>query len=112
MEAKKVIKSINFKILSKPWSIRLLSKKHYQKKHGRDSIAIADVNKRRIDLSPAGKGFDTIVHELVHAYLSELCLHSCDLDDDNLEEIFSELLSKRGYEILRLAEKLKEKVRK
>lgn len=103
---------INFKVLTKPWRIRLLDKERYAKKHGTDSLAITHVQKRRIDLSPRGHDRDTIIHELVHAYLAELCVHSCDLDDDNLEEIFAELLSRRGLEMLRLADRLKTAVSK
>lgn len=100
-----------FKVLSKNWTIRLLDKTRYAKKHGTDSLAITHVQKRRIDLSPKGRDLDTITHELVHAYLSELCVHSCDLDDENLEEIFAELLSRRGQEMLNLAKRLRDKVR-
>ncbi len=98
---------IPFKVLTKAWRLRILDKKTYAKKHGTDSLAITHVQKRRIDLSPKGLDKDTIIHELVHAYLAELCVHSCDLDDDNLEEIFAELMSRRGAELLRLADRLK-----
>lgn len=101
---------IEFKILSKPWTLRVLPKSKYKKKHGIDSIGITDANKRRIDISPFGTDKETIIHELVHAYFAELCLHSTDLDNDNLEEVFAELLSKRGLELLKLADKLYKKI--
>lgn len=101
---------IPFEILSKPWTLRLLKKKKYRSKHGDDSVAICHVNKRRIDLGPNGTDLDTIIHELVHGFIGELCFHSADLDDDALEEIFSELMAKRGRELLDLADALHNKI--
>lgn len=97
---------IQFEILGKPWELRLLKKKKYLKSNGSDSVAITDVNKRRIDIGPNGRDKETIIHELVHAYLGEMCTHSADLDSDSSEEIFCELMAKRGDELLRLADSL------
>lgn len=98
--------TLEFDITGKKWTMRLLSKKQYRKKYGRDSVAITNIDKRRIDVSHKGVDKETFVHELVHAYLGEFCTHSADLDDENLEEIFAELMAKRGDEILKLADKL------
>lgn len=100
------MKEIKISILSKKWTVRIMSKKRYKRCNGKDSVAIANIHKRRIDLSPKGRDKETIVHELVHAYLAEMCTHSCDLDNDNLEEIFAELMARRGEEILKLSHTL------
>jgi hypothetical protein len=97
---------IKFSILGKPWKLRTLGKKEYSKKHGGDSIAITHVHKRYIDLSPKGTDRATIIHECVHAWLSEICTHSADLDEQCSEEIFAELMAKFGYQILAQAEDL------
>lgn len=97
---------IQFTILGKSWTLRLLKKRRYKRKYGADSVAITDTNKRYVDLGPLGRDRETIIHELVHAYLAEICTHSADLDNDNLEEIFAELMAKRGLELLRLADRL------
>ncbi len=101
-----MIPKISFEILGKPWTIRLLQKKKYKAKNGSDSVAITDGDKRRIDLGPKGRDRETIIHELVHAFLWEMCLHSADLDVYALEEVFAEMMAKRGQEILDLADKL------
>ncbi len=97
---------IKFKILGKPWQLRLLTKELYKKKRGWDSVAITLMHKSKIDLSPRGLDKETLIHELVHAYMYELCMHSADLDVDAKEEIFAELMAKRGYELLTLADRL------
>lgn len=97
---------IDFEIMGKKWVLRVLKKKKYHKKNGTDSMAITYTDKRRIDVGPDGHSKETVVHELVHAYLAEICTLSALLDDEQLEEIFAELMSKRGREMLDLADKL------
>ena len=97
---------LKFKVLGKWWRIRKMTKKQYRKKHGEDSIAITVMHKRRIDISPRGMDLDTICHELVHVYTDEMCVRSMDFTLHDMEEFYAELLSKRGLEIIRQAEKL------
>lgn len=97
---------IEFKILDKDWKIRLLGRKKYVKKHGNKSLALAKGWKREIDVHPNGVSVQTLIHELVHAYLNEMCLLSADLTVENLEEIFAELMAKRGRELLDLSDEL------
>ena len=98
---------IPFKVLGKTWKLRILSKKRYHKKHGKDSLAISVLYKRRIDIPAKKISLETMVHELVHAYLHEMCYKSThDITTDDLEEIFAELMAKRGTELLKLAANL------
>jgi len=107
-----VLRSIKFKVIGKTWTLRCLDEKQYNKKEIRaNSVAITYVHKRRIDLSPLGTDKESIIHELVHAYLSEMCIYSSELDADAMEEFFAELMAKRGQEILDLASDLAEKVK-
>lgn len=97
---------ITFEILGKRWNLRVLKKRRYRKSNGYDSVAVTHINKRRIDIGPSGMDLETVIHELVHAYLTEICTKSAELDDVQLEEIFAELMAKRGREMLNLADKL------
>lgn len=102
---------IKFKVIGKPWTLRVLTQKQYDKKKAREgSVAITYIHKRRIDLSLLGYDKESITHELVHSYLSEMCVHSAELDADAIEEFFAELMAKRGQEILDLAEDLSDKI--
>lgn len=105
------MKRINFKIMGKDWVLRLLKRKEYDKRHGRGSVGITHMHKRRIDLQPQGMDLETIIHELTHAYMVEICTGSVDLDDEQIEEVFAELFAKRGREMLDLADKLHNTVR-
>jgi len=92
---------LDFFILGKEWTLRVLSEKYFRKKNGGAAAAVTKVHKRRIELRPKFLDRETIVHELVHAYLYELCLHSTnDMSLADLEEIFAELMAKRGKELL------------
>lgn len=103
--------SINFLVLGKRWRLKLLKSKKYNKKNGKDSIAITYTTDREIHVSPKGLDQETITHELVHAYMSELCVNSCRWDADDAEEFFCELMAKRGYEVLGLSRLLWTKLR-
>ena len=106
------MKSIKFKILGRKWELRLMKRRAYKHKNGSDSLAMTRSHKRRIDISPRGLDKATIGHELVHAYIAEMCLHSSDLEHAAFEEFFCELLSKRGQEILNLAQAIYKELKK
>jgi hypothetical protein len=101
-----MIKVLLFKVMGKKWTLKAMSKRDYREKYGKDSVAITDVNKRIIALSPKGTDLETILHEVWHAYQGEICIHSADLDEDSVEEIQAELFSKRGAEMQKLGAKL------
>lgn len=93
-------------MLNKPWIAVILSNKKYDKKYKDGSLASTEGWKRRLFFSKLGVDRETVTHELVHAYLTEMCSDSCKLNVSNLEEIYAELLSKRGYELLTLSESI------
>lgn len=105
---------IDFKILSKKWQLRVLRGRKYNKKKERTgSLGITFGWKRRIDIHKKALTFDrisaieNIVHELTHAYLAESGVDSTtELSVFDLEEIFAEMLAKRGRELLDLADKI------
>lgn len=98
---------IKFKIAGKRWKLRILHEDQYIKKHGPGSYAMTIMHRRRIDInSPTGLDRETLIHELVHAYMSEFCTSSSKIKAIELEEIFCELMAKRGEEILTLADDL------
>lgn len=98
----------HFKVLGKNWRAVMLTKKQYKRKKARaNSTAITFCHKRRIDFQPSGFDRETMLHELVHSYMYEMCIYSTqELSSSDLEEVFAELFAKRGEEMLALADKL------
>lgn len=106
-------KKVKFNILGREWTAAVLPDKAYQKKHRQsDSWGITDGDKREIDILPKGLVRVTMIHELVHAYMFEMAMSSVDFDNDNLEEVFAELMAHRGEEILTLADTLLKRLKK
>jgi len=102
---------LEFFILGKEWTLRVLSEKYFKKKNGNAAAAVTKVHKRRIELRPKFLDRETIVHELFHAYLSEMCLHSTnELTVADMEEICAELMAKRGIELLAKADWVEEEI--
>lgn len=91
----------------------MYSKRTYRKRNGKDSIAICLLHKRRIEVSMVkddAQRLETVVHELYHAYVYEMCTHSANLDHDAREEVGAEIMSKRGYELLQLGDVLNDRL--
>lgn len=103
---------IKFKILGKVWEVRLLDKRRFKKIHGDTALAVT-WSDRVMDLGPRGRDIETIRHELVHAYQKEMCLCSVEkMTADDMEEWIAELIGRRGPELLALADKLFERIKK
>jgi hypothetical protein len=101
------VEKLRFEVLGKKWTLKVLKPKKYVKKHGYDSVAVTLGWKRKIFIHQEGVDKETLIHEIVHAFLHELCLKSTtQITTDDLEEIFAELMAKHGREILDLADSL------
>jgi len=101
------VKKLKFEILGKKWILKVLKPKKYVKKHGYDSVAVTLGWERKIFVHGEGIDKETLVHELVHAFLHELCFKSTNsITAEDLEEIFAELMAKYGRELLDLADSL------
>jgi hypothetical protein len=94
------VKEIPTTVLGKVWVIRLMKRKKYKKKNGGDSRALVYFEKRRIDLSPRGRELEIITHELVHAFLYEMCVDPHTMTVDDLEEVYCDLMAKHGQTLL------------
>jgi hypothetical protein len=68
-----------------------------------EAAAITNIVTRYIYFQPGYTDLPTIIHELVHAYYSTLCLHSASIEADQMEEIFCEMFAHNGKEILKQA---------
>lgn len=97
---------LKFKLLGKTWKIRVLSKKKFKKKYGKNDMAVT-WSDRIMDFSPRGCDIETIRHELVHAYNKEMCIGSVEqMTSSDMEEWIAELIGRRGPELLNLADKI------
>lgn len=100
-------------ILGHRWVLLFMPQAAYDSRHGDDSEGCTMQNTRRIYISEEGASYQTIVHELVHAYMGELCVSTTTrLSKNDLEEIFCELVAKHGKQIIRLARQLERAYRK
>jgi len=52
----------------------------------------------------------TIAHEITHAWLAEMSYYELELDDDQVEEFFCELVGKYSEQIIKDAKELVQKL--
>lgn len=88
------------------WTILVMPEKRYIKEEGTNSVAITYSDIRQIKFIAEKFDRTTIIHELCHAYASQLNLVELDLDDDQVEEFFCEMFGKYGEQIIAKAEEI------
>lgn len=97
-------------IRGRKWTIKVLPSKEFIKTHGKSTGAITRFKFRDIIFDKTELTIQTIIHELIHAYMSESHLQSATrLKVIDYEEIVCETLSEYIYEILRQAEYINSK---
>lgn len=102
---------IDFILLGRKWTLKLLDKHKYFRRNGGKSLATT-WSDRQIHLSPRGLDIETIRHELVHAYQHEMCAGSLnEMSKADIEEWIAELVGRRGPELLAIADEIYAKLK-
>ncbi len=91
---------IKFKVVDQTWKAYVRSERAHYKQFG-DCHGIAFPEDRKIHIRRSSANLATIIHEIVHAYQSELSFWELQLDEDQVEEWFCELFAKYGETILK-----------
>ncbi len=90
-------------ILGHKWRI----KRHVRWPHHDQDIALILPDKKELHFRSGPLSYETIVHELTHAYVEEICIGAVKLSAEQLEEIMCELFAKHGQTILAAARLLR-----
>lgn len=85
-------------VLNREWSVVVKSDKEHQRSF-QNCHAIALLYERIIYVRKSSVNEETIRHELAHAYTHELSFVELQLDDDQVEEFFCELIAKYSDKI-------------
>ncbi len=93
-------------IIGHPWQVEYLTPKQYTRKWGADSYAITETDEKCLYFVQDFTNLETIRHELSHAYASQLSLTELQLDDDQVEEFFCEMIGKYALVIAMQAEQV------
>lgn len=94
-------KTVNFKVLGNQWKAVLVSAKEYSAATGEtESAACTFAGNKGIAFNVDETTKATVIHELVHAYVEEICANHSDISKNSFEEIMCELFAKYGAVIL------------
>lgn len=93
-------------IRGKDWTIELHTEEDFNDKH-EGCTAITETTDRIINFHNGDLTLQTIIHELIHAYHAAGYTNSADLTLDQQEEIFAELFSEFGIQIIKDARKMR-----
>lgn len=106
---------INRKINGTTWSFEVVSTKQMKKeRHDGEHLAgLCISSEKRILIEKNHVQQDIILHELFHAYVSDLCLSDTNnLSFDDTEEIFANLVTSKGDKMLRQARRITKDLKK
>jgi hypothetical protein len=93
------------KVIEKNWKVLVRSDRWLEKAYP-ETHAIAILDDRKIYVRRSSLNAETLIHELVHAYQYELSFYELQLDDDQIEEWYAELISKFGQRMIDDAKRL------
>ena len=97
-----VAKQNKIKIFGNTWTYRVFKRDQFKKRYPEstpETLAITYSNKNRIDFVTEGVTMRECRHEVIHAYIASLPLNSAELNEDALEEIYCELISREWNQI-------------
>jgi hypothetical protein len=97
---------IEILVLGQKWQIYLVDEDDYIRRFGDTDAAHANPSEQTIYFNEGELSRDTVVHELCHAFYSELCVGSASVTPEQVEEIFCDMFGKHGDRILRLGRRL------
>lgn len=86
-------------VVNKKWSI-IVRTDRWHNKHFPKTHAVAILEDRKIYVRRSSLNVVTIIHELIHAYESELSFYELELDENQVSEWFAELFAKYGERII------------
>lgn len=114
--------AMRLKIVGKEWTVYFCSKRYFDKKHreyfeappgpaGNGTLAFTCQDDKKLFLRSNRMRRETIIHELCHSYLWELCLwdlrhRESDATPERIEEAFCDLLSKYGKKLLKQTDQI------
>lgn len=91
-------------IVGHPWNVEYMKPRQYIRKWGSDSKAVTDTDEKCLYFVQDFTDLETIRHELTHAYANQLSIDELQLDEDQIEEFFCEMVGKYALTIAMQAE--------
>lgn len=88
------------------WTVAILPKWRFERRFGASNLAFCDTEKRTLFFSKPSLTEEVLLHEMVHAYLSESCVDSAELTQKQTEEVAADLFSKYGARMIAQAREL------
>jgi hypothetical protein len=87
-------------ILGTEWKIKVLADSTFRRKHGNYCAGVTIPEDRIIEIRKSDFTFETIAHEVCHAYMTNLTLIELNPNPDQIEEFVCEIVAKHSPAIL------------
>jgi hypothetical protein len=97
---------IKVNILGRSWKVSVIDGDAFLKRFGEALDGICMPELLEIVYCADDLNLETVVHELVHGWYAGLCTGTTELSGEQMEEIFAEMFSRYGAQILKAGEAL------
>jgi hypothetical protein len=93
-------------ILGHSWTVYYCTEGFFKKKYGKECLGVTETDDKQIYLRVKKLKSEVVIHELVHAYMEELCTTPAGLAPEQVEEVAADLFGKYGAKILRQSQQI------
>lgn len=93
-------------ILGRTWKITAIEPEAFIRRFEDELAGITLLPTREIVINADELNLSTVIHEITHAYIGSLCVSSASLTEDQYEELFCELMSLHGANLIALSKTL------
>jgi phage gp36-like protein len=93
-------------IIGHTWTIFFLTKSQFIKKYENHCLGVTEPDERAIFLRIDKLSLETIIHELMHGYLSEHNAHTMQLSPDQMEELCCDITAKYAAKLVEQGEQI------
>lgn len=97
---------MKFNIYGDNWEFHVMDTDNFVKEFGEELGAFVVPSTREAFFSEDDLNEEIVVHEVTHIYIYNMCLNSANIQQDQLEEIFCDMMATHGRKILRQARKI------
>lgn len=93
-----VTESLEIKGLT--WKLSVQRDEEYIKHHGGDSEGITVGSQRHIYIKESALYLEVVLHELGHAYFQSCLTYTANLNEEDIEEVFCEIIANHGSQMV------------
>jgi hypothetical protein len=100
--------SYRFRVCGKRWTAHFCNAKEFRAHGDEQTLAITITTDKEIYFRASKLHKETVIHELFHAYVEEVCITPAEPTVEQMEEVAADIMGKYGKRLLKTADKIRD----